>query len=405
MPAGRLAPMGLARRPRRADQPTRRGAVSRAIGPRTPFAAGNAALAWLLIAFAWGSIGLAWLTWAAAWLAVILAGGRGHVLPFGVGWASALVHGRTERAWPCIPTPLVAVIGGILAAMIVAVAVAVAVVVWRVIARPMLRPGDSVAALSRNRSIRQLEQSQAAEAANRLRPSLPAASSGRLVPSEIGLLLGRLRQPGGHGPDPFTSWEDTVLAFMGPWSGKTTCLGVPYVLSAPGPVVAISVRADLWAATAELRATRGSATWVFARSASPPPGSGGGGTRWPGWPPSRPPTGWPAIVLTVDDNTRRDIWGPAAEELLTSLLLAAAATSRRTVRDAGVMPNDPAGPSTRPWSWSWTRPPTSAASPTCPTCGAAPPRNSSGRPDAGTGSPVRPALRRTGRARPCGRRR
>ena len=72
-------------------------------------------------------------------------------------------------------------------------------------------------------------------------------------PSDIGLLLGRLKQPTGDGPRLFASWEDTLLVFFGPRGGKTTSLGVPYVLSAPGPVVATSVKADLWAVTVELR--------------------------------------------------------------------------------------------------------------------------------------------------------
>ena len=40
--------------------------MSRALGPRPPLAAGNAALAWVLLAAAWGLAGLAWLAWAAA---------------------------------------------------------------------------------------------------------------------------------------------------------------------------------------------------------------------------------------------------------------------------------------------------------------------------------------------------
>ena len=40
--------------------------MSRALGPRPPFAAGNAALAWMLLAAGWGLAGLAWLAWAAA---------------------------------------------------------------------------------------------------------------------------------------------------------------------------------------------------------------------------------------------------------------------------------------------------------------------------------------------------
>ena len=36
--------------------------MSRALGPRPPLAAGNAALAWALIMIFWGLAGLAWLS-------------------------------------------------------------------------------------------------------------------------------------------------------------------------------------------------------------------------------------------------------------------------------------------------------------------------------------------------------
>ena len=314
--------------------------MSRAVGPRPPFAAGNAALAWTLIAAGWGLIGLIWLAWAAARLAAALAGGHAHVPPFGDHWASALVHGRTAQAWPSTPTPLVAVTGAVMAAALAAVTV----IAWRIIARRSTKPGDPVAALSRDRSIRQLAHAPAAEQGIRLRPSLAGARPGSLAPADIGLLLGRLQQPGGDGPDLYTSWEDTLLAFMGPRSGKTTSLGIPYVLSAPGPVVATSIRADLWAATAELRAATGSAIWVF-----DPQHITAAGQRW-WWNPLAGMTTVEAahrlaghFVLTVDDNTKRDIWGPAAQELLTSLLLAAAA-SRRTLRDVSRWLDDPGSP-------------------------------------------------------------
>jgi hypothetical protein len=312
--------------------------VSRALGPRPPLAVGNAALAWMLLAAAWAIIGLAWLAWAAARLAAALAGGR--VPPFGTRWASALAHGRTAQTWPGTPTSLVAVTGGILAALLAAVAV----MVWRVIARRVTQPGDPVAALSRDRSIRQLAHLPAAEAGIRLRPSLAGASPGTLASTDIGLLLGGLQQPGGNGPDLYTTWEDTVLAFMGPRSGKTTSVGIPYVLSAPGPVVATSIRADLWAATAELRASAGATAWVF-----DPQHITAAGQRW-WW---NPLAGLATVeaahrlaghfVLTVEDTTRRDIWGPAAQELLTSLLLAAAA-SRRTLRDVSRWLDEPGSP-------------------------------------------------------------
>ena len=372
--------------------------MSRALGPRPPVAPGNAMLAWLLIAGAWGLLGLAWLAWAAAWLAAIIAGGRGHVPQFGTRWASALVHGRTAQAWPRTPTFLVGVNCGVLTAVLAVVVVSG----WRVIARRITRPGDPVAALSRDRSVRQLEQAPVGQTALRLRPSLAAARPVDLALSDIGLLLGRLRQPGGNGPDLFTSWEDTLLAFMGPRSGKTTSLGIPYVLSAPGPVVATSVRADLWAATAEPRAASGSSVWVF-----DPQRVTAAGQRW-WWNPLAGMTTVEAahrlaghFVLTVDDNTRRDIWGPAAQELLTSLLLAAA-SSRRTLREVSRWLDDPARPplpncSTTPDTGPW--PPRCAAPSTAPrkpatasTRPPAPPPNASTTRKSWPGSPRRGTL-------------
>jgi type IV secretory pathway TraG/TraD family ATPase VirD4 len=312
--------------------------VSRALGPRPPLAAGNAALAWLLLAVAWGLAGLAGLAWAAARLAAALAGG--HVPPLSIRWVTAILHGRTGQAWPGTPTAMVAVTGAVLALVLAAAAVTA----WRIIARHITRPGDPVAALSRDRSIRQLARDSAAEQGIRLRPSLAGDRPGRLAPADIGLVLGRLKQPGGSGPDLYASWEDTLVAFMGPRSGKTTSLGIPYVLSAPGPVIATSNKADLWAATAELRAASGSAVWVF-----DPQHITAAGQRW-WWNPLAALTSVEAahrlashFVLTIDDDTKKDIWGPAAQELLTSLLLAAAA-SRRTLRDVSRWLDDPGSP-------------------------------------------------------------
>ncbi len=108
--------------------------------------------------------------------------------------------------------------------------------------------------------------------------------------------------------------------------------------------MATSVRADLWAATDELRAASGSAVWVF-----DPQRITAAEQRW-WW---NPLAGMVTVeaahrlaghfVLTVDDNTKRDIWGPAAQELLTSLLLAAAA-SRRTLREVARWLDDPGSP-------------------------------------------------------------
>jgi type IV secretory pathway TraG/TraD family ATPase VirD4 len=315
--------------------------VSRAIGPRPPFAAGNALLGWVLLAAGWACTGLVFLAWAAARIAAVIAGGRSRVLPFGTGWAATLLHGRTAQAWPGTPTALVAVTGTVLAGVVAAVIAAG----WRLAARHRTKPGDPVAALSRDRSHREHHQAAVAKAAVRLRPAtLAGARPGSLDESDTGLLLGRLKVPAGNGPLLFATWEDCLLIFMGPRAGKTTTVGIPYVLSAPGPVVATSVRADVWAATAELREAAGSATWVF-----DPMSISAAGKRW-WW---NPLDGLGSVeaahrlaghfVTTVDDSTKKDIWGPAAAELLTSLLLAAA-SSRRSLHAVSRWLDDPGSP-------------------------------------------------------------
>ena len=112
---------------------------------------------------------------------------------------------------------------------------------------------------------------------------------------------------------------------MAPRSGKTTALAIPHVLHAPGPVVATANKADLWASTGELRAAdTGQRVWAF-----DPQRIARGPRSW--W--------WDPIgdlgnvedaerlashfVLTVEDDRAKDIWGPAAQELLAALLMAA----------------------------------------------------------------------------------
>ena len=120
-----------------------------------------------------------------------------------------------------------------------------------------------MAALAANPQIQPLTQIPAAKTAIRLRPSLAGTNHRALPAADTGLLLGDLQRPAGRGPALFASWEDTLIAFMAPRSGKTTALSIPYVLSAPGAVVATSNKADLWAATAQLRAESGSTVWLF----------------------------------------------------------------------------------------------------------------------------------------------
>jgi hypothetical protein len=313
--------------------------VTRGTGPRMPGLGGGATGPWWTVAITASLAAAAWLTWLAARIAAALSGGR--VPGFGARWVAALALGRTAQAWPATPTVLVIVIGVLLAG----IAGTVAVAGWRRVIAPRLpRPGDPVAALARNREITRLAGAEATRSAIRLRPSLAGTGPRRLAPADTGLLLGHLKLPSGRGPALYASWEDTTIAVMAPRSGKTTALAIPHVLSAPGPVAATSVRADLWAATSALRAEAGGTSWVF----DPQRVTGTPRSWW--WNPlaglatKEAATRLAAhFVVFVEDDSRRDIWGPAAKDLLCALFLAAG-SSGRTLRDVDRWLADPASP-------------------------------------------------------------
>ncbi|WP_285705287.1 TraM recognition domain-containing protein [Microtetraspora sp. NBRC 16547] len=251
---------------------------------------------------------------------------------FGFTFASDMVAGRTAAAWPGTPTAAVVVVS----VLLVSLAVAAVVGGWWLIVRRLPDPGDPVAALADNPGLASLRPEAAALKARELRRTL----MGTPTTGDIGLALGDLMR---GGPTLYASWEDTIVAFMAPRSGKTTCLSIPYVLSAPGPVIATSNKADLWAATAVLRAERGT-TWLF----DPQRITYQDQAWW--WDPLRDLRNVEDahrlaghFVLTVDDGQKRDLWGPAAQDLLCALFLAAA-TSGRTLRDVARWLDAPAVP-------------------------------------------------------------
>ncbi len=312
--------------------------MSRALGPRPAAAPGGGAAGWAVLAICWSLVALAGLLWGAARLAAAVT--RGTVEPFGTKFADAVLHGRTAQAWPHTPTIAVTAIALVLSLC----SAVVAVLAVRVTARLRPAPGDPVAALSRNPRMRALTRRPVALGAMSLRPSLADADPRTLEPAQAGLALGQLMQPGGRrGHAVYASWEDTVVAFMAPRSGKTTAQAIPFVLSAPGAVIATSNKADLWAATAALRNGTGQ-VWLFdpQRITHQP-------QAW--W--------WDLLrglrtvedahrlaghfVLTVADENRRDLWGPAAQDLLAALFLAAA-SSGHTLHDVAGWLNEPAVP-------------------------------------------------------------
>jgi type IV secretory pathway TraG/TraD family ATPase VirD4 len=280
------------------------------------------------------------LIWAAAWLAAAITGGTAE--SFGMKFASDVAHGRTQQAWPHTPTIAVVVAAALLTLCVAALVVVAACAVARW--RPT--PGDPIAALARNPRMRGLTHRAAARAAAGLRRSLADGVPRGIDPAQAGLTLGRLLRPGGRpGPTVYATWEDTVVAFMAPRTGKTTAQAIPFVLSAPGAVIATSNKADLWAATAAPRAAgTGGRVWLFDPQR----------ITW------QPQAFWWDLlrglrtvedahrlaghfVLTVADEHRRDLWGPAAQDLLAALFLAAA-SSGHTLHEVASWLTEPAVP-------------------------------------------------------------
>jgi len=265
--------------------------------------------------------------WAGGGIASLTAGHGWRSAPFGMFMPATIARVGTAALWPGTTLPGVLAFAAALAALVL-VPAGVLAVRWA-LRRPL--PGDPLPSLASPSDVRPMLPAAAADSARRLRPSLAAVRAKDLPPADRGLLLGELRP---RGPRLFASWEDVVVAVMAPRSGKTTALAIPAVLDAPGPVVATANKADLHAATAELRAAdTGERVWTFdpqriARSLR---------SWW--W----DPIGDLAdvedaerlashFVLTVDDERAKDIWGPAAQELLAALLMAAK-VSRGTLLD------------------------------------------------------------------------
>ena len=161
-----------------------------------------------------------------------------------------------------------------------------------------------------------------------VRPSM-AQNTGKVAPAQVGYRLGRLR-----GRELWCSVEDSVLLVGPPRMGKGLHLVIPWVLDAPGPVVATSTRPDTLAVTYHARARQGPvAIFDPQRLAGLP-----GGLRWS---PVRgcevPRTamvrarglaagaGWGS---SVSDS---DFWSGQTESALRCLLHAAALDGRRAI--------------------------------------------------------------------------
>jgi type IV secretory pathway TraG/TraD family ATPase VirD4 len=192
------------------------------------------------------------------------------------------------------------------------------------------RPRDGRAAMVSRKAFTELQQRAMTQRARGLRPSLAGRRTRDLTARDIGVVLGDV-----SGAVVFKSFEDVELVICGPRSNKTSAKVVPDILAAPGPVVATSNKPDVWVLTAGLRAKVGP-VWLFD--------------------PQRitfqPQEFWIDLLATVRDVESaarmasyfmREVGGgadradpfftPAAAKTLRQMLLAAATTRGKTLRD------------------------------------------------------------------------
>ncbi|WP_432976775.1 TraM recognition domain-containing protein [Dactylosporangium sp. CA-233914] len=287
--------------------------------PLTPF---------VLLGAAWGGMVLTWLAWAAGALTAAATGGRPGP-GYGSGFVVALLRGQWTVLYPHVSHVAVAVVFGLFLVAVLAPVVA-GWVWWE---RHRTAADDPLPSLARPHEVADLTPAGVTKRALQLRPGLAGTARRELPAAQTGLALGTMQRPHGRfGPQLRASWEDGILAIMGPRAQKTTAIAVPLILDAPGPVVATSNKADLWATTNAVRARIGR-VWVFDPQAITRVGQ-----RW--W--------WDPLtsISSVEDAARvaghfvqplrrdrgEDFWLLAAEDLLTSFFLAAA-VSRGSMRD------------------------------------------------------------------------
>jgi type IV secretory pathway TraG/TraD family ATPase VirD4 len=214
---------------------------------------------WIILGASGAATGASWLAWVAGRLLAWATGTPQTGPPFGQDFVGGMLRGSWDTLWPGLSP---AAVGVVWTALVAAVLVGGCCgwAWWRA-RRP--RAGDPLPSLAQESDLAGLRAAAVAQRAKRLRPSLATARTRRLPAAQIGVPVGTLVTTGRRRRTVlYAGWEDVLLAVMAPRAGKTTALAVPPILQAPGPVIATSNKADLWAATTGARARAGT-VWLF----------------------------------------------------------------------------------------------------------------------------------------------
>jgi type IV secretory pathway TraG/TraD family ATPase VirD4 len=183
-----------------------------------------------------------------------------------------------------------------------------------------------VAGMAKRRDIQPLLAAATTAKARSLRPSLK--DTRKPAPHQTGILLGDLA---GTRHEVRMGYEDVAVAIMAPRSGKTTCLAIPAILNAPGPVLLTSNKAagDAYTATLDARDAVGR-TWTM----DPQQIAHAQRALW--WNPLAGATTLEGagrlaghfLAASVDASQQGDFWSKAASNVLSQLFLAAANDNR-----------------------------------------------------------------------------
>ncbi|MFF3546850.1 type IV secretory system conjugative DNA transfer family protein [Streptomyces platensis] len=235
----------------------------------------------------------------------------------------SLLH--PEQVWPQLTGPAVITSCYVLPGLVLLAAAVLAAKVW-------LRLRHSPSGLATARDLAPLLPKQVAAKAIELRPSLEDSKPKAVAPGDRGVLLGRLK-PGRA--EVRSSWEDVILAIMAPRSGKTSCLAIPAILHAPGPVLLTSNKAarDAFTTTVDARAQVGTVWTLDPQQIAHAPRT----MWWDILADARDLAGARRlaghfVTASVDESSAGDFWSTAAANTLTALFLAAA-QARRPITD------------------------------------------------------------------------
>ncbi|MCY0933841.1 type IV secretory system conjugative DNA transfer family protein [Streptomyces sp. H34-S4] len=260
---------------------------------------------------------LAWLGGnTTAWIT-----GSGSWVPYQP--AEALLH--PERLWPAAGETSLLIGTRILPAAVL-LALTVCGYLWWSRHKGTIGKKKRVAGMAKQKDIEPLLAKAITAKVRTLRPSLKDAKT--IEAKDTGVLLGNLQ---GSRHEVRMGYEDVAVAIMAPRSGKTTCLAIPAILAAPGPVLLTSNKAagDAYTATLDARGEDGR-TW----SMDPQQIAHAAREMW--WNPlatakSLDGAGRLAghfLAASVDASQQGDFWSKAGSNILSQLFLTAALDER-----------------------------------------------------------------------------